>query len=71
MDLVQLFNKETKDGKNMEFYSELLEQIISSIVWEKQSSDLDSLFDRWLSTLWDNKIAWLDDFELITFLIIK
>lgn len=71
MDLVQLFNKETKDGKKMGFYSELLEETISNIIGEKQTSDLSTLFDTGVSSLGDNKIAWLDDFELITFLIIK
>ncbi len=57
MDLVQLFNKETKDGKKMGFYSELLEETISNIIGEKQTSELSTLFDTGVSTLGDNKIA--------------
>ncbi len=57
MDLVQLFNKETKDGKKMGFYSELLEETISNIIGEKQTSELSTLFDTGISTLGDNKIA--------------
>lgn len=70
-DLVNLFNKETNDWKNMKVYSNLLEQVIGSIVWEKKEKEINSIFSLWTSTLADTKIPWLEDFELISFLIIK
>ena len=70
-DLVDIFDKETNDWKNMSFYSEKLEQVILNIVWNKKEKEIESIFSLWESSLADNKITWLDDFELISFLIIK
>lgn len=70
-DLVKMFNKETKNWKNMSYYSEKLEQVINDIVWNKKEKEIESIFSLWESSLADNKISWLDDFELISFLIIK
>lgn len=70
-DLVEIFNKETNEWRNMSFYSDLLEGVISNVIWEKKEKEIESIFSVWKSSLWDDKIKWLDDFELISFLIIK
>lgn len=70
-ELCQEFNKETKDGKNMSKYSELLQKAVSSIVQHKELSDLESLFSFGETTALVGNIAGLDDFELICFLVIK
>ena len=70
-ELVDLFNKETKDWKNMSFYSDKLKEVIWNIVGNKREKEIESIFNLWESSLADNKIQWLDDFELISFLIIK
>ena len=42
--LCKQFNKETRDGKNMQHYSDLLQAAIESIITVKEESDIDSLF---------------------------
>lgn len=69
--LCKAFNKETKDGRKMEKYSALLQQAIDSIVQIKEESDIDSLFSLGETTALKGEIKGLDDFELITFLIIR
>lgn len=67
----QSFNKETSDGRNMQIYSELLSKTIRSMVEVKEEKDLDSLFSSGRTTALTNSISGLDDFELITFLVIQ
>ncbi len=69
--LCKAFNKETKDGRKMEKYSALLQQAIDSIVQIKEESDIDSLFSLGETTALRGEIKGLDDFELITFLIVR
>jgi hypothetical protein len=71
MELCHLFNRETKDGKDMHHYSDLLQKAISSIITIKEENDIDSLFSSGETTALHGDIRGLDDFELITFLIIK
>ena len=65
------FNHATEDGRNMSFYSNLLAQAIRSIVDIKEDKDLDSLFTGKTTTALTNTIAGLDDFELLSFLVIQ
>lgn len=69
--LCQLLNHETQDGRKMEHYSELLHQSIDSIIHVKEESDIDSLFSLGETTALKGENKGLDDFELITFLVIK
>ncbi|WP_237607394.1 DEAD/DEAH box helicase [Roseimaritima sediminicola] len=64
------FNNATVDGRNMKFYSDLLDVAINSIIDRKQQSDVDSLFSGGPTTALVGDIKGLDDFELITFLVI-
>lgn len=66
-----LFNKETADGRKMQFYSDLLGKTIRSMIDVKEEKDLNSLFTGGKTTALVNTIAGLDDFELITFLVIQ
>tara|TARA_R110001592_G_scaffold141033_2_gene362299 strand:- start:7283 stop:10558 length:3276 start_codon:yes stop_codon:yes gene_type:complete len=70
-DACGLFNKETADGRKMQVYSELLGKTIRSMIEVKEEKDLDSLFSSGKTTALVNTIAGLDDFELITFLVIQ
>ncbi len=70
-ELCRQFNKETRDGKNMSHYSDLLQSAIQSIITVKEESDIDSLFSVGETTALTCNIKGLDDFELITFLVIK
>ena len=70
-DACRLFNKETADGRKMQVYSDLLGKTIRSMIEVKEEKDLDSLFSGGKTTALVNTIAGLDDFELITFLVIQ
>lgn len=67
----QSFNQETSDGRNMQSYSELLSKAISSMIEVKEEKDLDSLFSGGKTTALTNTISGLDDFELVTFVVIQ
>ena len=69
--LCAALNKETKDGRDMHKYSDLLHTAIDSIVSVKEENDIDSLFSVGETTALRGEIKGLDDFELITFLIIR
>ena len=64
------FNNETEDGKNMGNYSNLLNKSIDSIINIKEESDIDSLFKSGGTTMLHNHIKGLEDFELITFMVV-
>lgn len=66
-----LFNRETGDGRQMQVYSDLLGQAIRSMIAVKEEKDVDSLFSAGRTTALVDTIAGLDDFELITFLIVQ
>jgi hypothetical protein len=70
-DVCRLFNEETADGRKMQAYSDLLGKTIRSMIEVKEEKDLDSLFSGGKTTALVNTIAGLDDFELITFLVIQ
>lgn len=70
-ELCRQLNKETDNGRDMSAYTDLLHLAIESIVNVKEESDIASLFTDGESSFLRNEIAGLDDFELITFLIVK
>lgn len=70
-DLCHQFSKETKDGYKMDKYSELLNRSIESILDVKESNELYNLFNDGSDILFSGNIKGLDDFELITFVVIK
>jgi superfamily II DNA or RNA helicase len=65
------FNNETEDGKKMEKYSNLLGNTIESILNVKDASDIESLFSRGGTTALRATVKGMEDFELITFMVIK
>ena len=70
-ELYRQFNKETRDGRNMTVFSQLLGEAISSIIEVKEESDIDRLFKPGGTSVLMSEIKGLDDFELICFLVIK
>ena len=70
-EVYETFNSETDDGKKMDKYSALLNSSIESILNVKDESDVDSLFTAGGTTALLNTIKGLEDFELITFIVIK
>lgn len=69
-DAYRLFNEITDDGKNMKKYSELLNKSINSIIEEKEELDINSLFQKGGTTVLLNNIKGIEDFELITFMVV-
>jgi SNF2 family DNA or RNA helicase len=70
-DVYEVFNDETDDGKNMSKYSGLLNKAIESVLHVKDESDVDSLFTAGGTTALMSNIKGLEDFELLTFVVIK
>lgn len=66
-----LFNRVTDDGRKMDFYSQLLNVAINSIIELKDESDLDSLFSPGRTTALVNTLSGLDDFELVAFIVVQ
>ena len=66
----KIFNEETNDWNDMKEYSELLNQSISSIISVKEDADKASLFRPWWTSMLKNSIKWLEDFELILFMVV-
>ncbi|WP_198945406.1 DEAD/DEAH box helicase [Methanobrevibacter sp. 87.7] len=70
-DLVKEFELETDDGKDMTNYSSLLSESIENILGVKQEVGVKSLFSKGGTVNVKQDINGLEEFELITFLIIK
>lgn len=70
-EVYKQFNKETRDGKDMSKFSELLGEAIASIIEVKDESDIDSFLGGSQVGFLSNEIKGLDDFELICFLVVK
>ena len=71
ISLCHVFNKETKDGRDMSAISELLSESIGSIMDVKEESDIDSLFKAGGTSALVSDVSGLDDFELICFLVVR
>lgn len=71
VDAYTAFNKQTLDGKNMVQYSELLDDAILSMIDTQEQSDIDSLFSGGSTSALTTQIEGLDDFELISFLVVQ
>lgn len=69
--LCKQFNAETDDGRDMREMSMLLNDAINSIIDTKEESDIASLFRPGGTSLLADTFSGLEDFELITFLVIK
>lgn len=69
-DLCRIFNKKTKDGRNMEKVSQLLENAIGSIIEAKDEEDISSFFLSGETTFQSGGFSGLEDFELICFMVV-
>jgi SNF2 family DNA or RNA helicase len=70
-ELIAIFNQETKHGKKMDKYSNLLKIAIDNILDKKQDLGTASLFSKGGTNPVKNDIVGLEEFELITFLVLK
>lgn len=71
VDLVNDFKKETKQGKDMSDYVELLESAVQEIVGKNEEKGIASLFTAGGTASLNEEIRSLDDFEVISYLVIK
>ncbi len=65
-----IFNKSTRDGRDMEKVSRLLEASIMTIIEAKDEGDIDSFFSDGQTTFLSEAFSGLDDFELICFMVV-
>ena len=70
-ELVDEFNKQTNDGRKMEAYSNLLGSSIENLIGKKEEIGVASLFSKGGTSMQKNLLDGAEDFELITFLVIK
>ena len=71
LDLVNEFNQETNDGRNMQEYSDLLASCIDNVLGKKEEIGVNSLFHRGGTSPVKNTRTGLEEFELVTFLILR
>ena len=69
--VTKIFNEETDDGDDMRHYSSLLTESIDSIIEVTEDSNLNSFIAGKEVSFLEDKIDGVDDFELITFLVVK
>lgn len=69
-DLIIEFNRETNNAKDMSKFTNFLEKTVENIVGKEEEKGLDSLFS-FGETILNNSVQNMDDFELISFLVIK
>ena len=70
-EAVKLFEDETDIYKDMSKYTTQLKTAIESIIGKKEESGMDSLFSRGGTTISSDSFSGLEDFELISYLVIK
>ena len=70
-DLVAEFNTQTEDGRKMGHYSGLLGTAIENLVGKKQEIGVASLFSKGGTTMQKSFFDGIEDFELVTFVVLK
>ena len=69
--LVKKFNRKTKNGTNMSQYTNLLEKAVFDIKGVVEQKGIQSLFQAGPAAITTNTVKGLNDFELITFMVVK
>lgn len=70
-DLVKMFNKETRNGTQMKKYTELLGKTVYDIKGIVEQKGIQSLFTLGKSTFLEDTVSGLNDFELVSFLVVR
>jgi ERCC4-related helicase len=68
---IEALNEKTKNGKDMSAYQYILECAIQSIVGKTEEKGVESLFSRGGTVLMQDHFSGLEDFEVISYLVIK
>lgn len=71
LELCENFSEETKEYRKMDTYSELLQKSIASILKTEEEKEVHSLFKSGGTTALTDKIKGMEDFELISFIVVK
>jgi SNF2 family DNA or RNA helicase len=71
IDVCNQFSTETGDYRKMDKYSGLLQKSIGSILQSEDEKEVSSLFTAGGTAVLSNKIKGIEDFKLISFIIIK
>ena len=69
--LVKKFNRKTKNGTDMSQYTNLLEKAVFDIKGVVEQKGIQSLFQAGPAAITTNTVKGLNDFELITFMVVK
>ncbi len=70
-ELVNEFNIQTEDGRRMQHYSNLLETAIENLIGKKQEIGVSSLFSKGGTTMQKSFFDGIEDFELVSFIVLK
>jgi hypothetical protein len=70
-DICAQISKETDDYHEMDNYSDLLQKSIGSILQKEGEKELMSLFNSGGTAMLSNAIKGIEDFKLVSFLIVK
>jgi len=68
---INLFQQDTEQGKDMIHYRHLLEVAINSIIGKSEEKGVESLFSRGGTVLTKDSFKGIEDFEVISYLLIK
>jgi len=70
-EVVARFRKETKQGKEMQNYQSLFSTAVQSIIGKKEESGVASLFERGGTVLTADTFKGMEDFEIISYLVVQ
>lgn len=70
-DVCKILNEETDEYHQMDFYSNLLKKSIGSILNTEEEKEVMSLFKSGGTTALKEKFKGIEDFKLVSFLIVR
>ena len=70
-EAVKLLKNDTNDYNNMNLYTSKLQIACESILGKKEEDDVESLFGADETTFKTNEALSLNEFELVSYLVIK
>jgi len=70
-EAVALFAQQTKEGKEMQHYRSLFAEAVQSIIGKKEERGVASLFERGGTVLTADTFKGMEDFELISYLVVQ
>lgn len=71
LELISVFEKETDNYSNMDRYTSYLKSAVESVVGKKEEDDIGSLFGSEETSFKSEDDLSLNDFELISYLVVK